>query len=243
MVNFVLKVCGAPAWTWQCHNLHNLFLLFILRPYFSLWCRNVSPFWATSPAYCCVIITGTVTLLSTTPLSWHPSFSSSHLTAKDRIPLLNSLSIYTSFYIAQSAPYLQCTHISSFIYTCITLIWLHTILAELAAFCWCEDPSPASGRSRGDRGHAVADGGARCFGQPQQQLDRQPQQPGDFGGPWAPDVPLQVHYCPLSVLHKLISEMKVCIRRTKIWWKYHLKRGKLAVLYHIKSYDIWHSTE
>uniref|UniRef100_A0A3Q3XCR3 EGF-like domain-containing protein n=1 Tax=Mola mola TaxID=94237 RepID=A0A3Q3XCR3_MOLML len=26
---------------------------------------------------------------------------------------------------------------------------------------------------------------------------------------WAPDVPLQVHYCPLSVLHTLISEMKV----------------------------------
>lgn len=41
----------------------------------------------------------------------------------------------------------------------------------------------------------MADGGAGRLGEPEQQLDRQPEQPG---GTWAPDVPLQVEHSLLS---------------------------------------------
>lgn len=41
----------------------------------------------------------------------------------------------------------------------------------------------------------MADGGAGCLGESEQQLDRQPEQPG---GTWAPAVPLQVEHSFLS---------------------------------------------
>lgn len=78
----------------------------------------------------------------------------------------------------------------------------------MAAFCRCEDSAPAGGRARGYRGHALADGGARSYGQPRQQLDGQPEQPGHCGGARALSDPQEVELLVCQVYRSLFSLKK-----------------------------------
>ena len=144
------------------------------------------------------------------PPSASPSFTSSHLAHSDRIPLLvlcHSVSSLFSFCSSSAScivvekasqvrtpPPMRDRLTSSYMY--LQHVYF---LAEVAEVCWCEDSSPAGGRAWGDRGHALADGGARHLPQPWQQLDRQPQQPGDCGRARGLHVPLQVQ-CSVGVI-------------------------------------------
>lgn len=140
--------------------------------------------------------------LSHTPQLASPSFTSSHLAHSDQIPLLVLChSVCSLFSFCSSSASCIVVVKASQVRTMrdrLTSSYMYLqhvyFLAEVAEVCWCEDSSPAGGRARGDRGHALADGGAGHLPQPWQQLDRQPQQPGDCGGARGLHVPLQVQY-------------------------------------------------